>query len=273
MSIVVECTTCQKRMKAPNRLAGKKARCKCGASVSIPKLPDSDPTPTDLSDLLGLADGESVGGPHCPSCKTEMAANTVVCMRCGYNQETGQVLRLDLESTANPTTPPTPRTQNKSVGVKKSGGVIKSDEPSAAAGVLKWLIVLGLIGAVGIFGWYLKDAVTFSPQQQIKDDHAKITAGMTVEQVVKALRGKRPREVTTWEDPPPGATGPLALLPKVRKLVYSENFMENYSKEELKYGFVFSYRYTERDYLIVHFDENGKVESAEIDDPLKILGL
>ncbi|MCG8407363.1 MAG: hypothetical protein MI923_19365 [Phycisphaerales bacterium] len=274
MSIVVECTTCQKRMKAPVRLAGKRARCKCGAAVEIPALPDSDPAPTELSDLLGLADGETIGGPRCPSCKTEMEDGTVVCMRCGYNQKTGEVMRLDLESTASPASAPAAdTTSSKPVAVKRTGGVIKSDEPSAAGGIVKWLVILGVVAGACFLGWKIKNAITFSPRQQAKDDHAKITGGMNVTQVVKALGGRKPREVHSWEDPPKNATGPEALLPKLRKLAYAEDFMTTYSNGELKYGFVFVYRYSLRDFLVITFDEDGKVRSAEMDDPLEILGI
>lgn len=38
MSIIIHCNACDKRFKVPDRFAGKRAKCKCGAAIRIPAL-------------------------------------------------------------------------------------------------------------------------------------------------------------------------------------------------------------------------------------------
>jgi hypothetical protein len=60
-------------------------------------LPSSQGTerPSDpleaLLDEVGVA--RSASGTCCPKCRTEMPPNTFLCIKCGYNLETGQKLR------------------------------------------------------------------------------------------------------------------------------------------------------------------------------------
>ena len=137
MSIIIKCTACQKRMKAPDRLAGKRVKCKCGAAIAIPAAAAMELE--EMADLSLLAEGESIDGSNCPSCAAVLSPGAVVCVQCGYNLKTGR--KMSTATDVAPAAPPL-----TSAGAPTAGKRIQpagsSRDPSAlstlAPIVIKW---------------------------------------------------------------------------------------------------------------------------------------
>ena len=70
--ITLNCPDCGEKYELDDDMAGKKAACKCGAVLFIPKTPD-------------LPEGKK----SCPTCNTITDNESVLCVSCGFNFETG----------------------------------------------------------------------------------------------------------------------------------------------------------------------------------------
>jgi hypothetical protein len=106
--IAFACPDCEKEIKAPAEIEGKKIRCKaCGATFTArsqavkstkppksapvkPKEPPKKPVDDDLE-----ADHNPYGidhldlSPRCPHCAAEMESeDAIICLSCGYNTQT-----------------------------------------------------------------------------------------------------------------------------------------------------------------------------------------
>jgi hypothetical protein len=111
VSISFKCASCGKAYKVGDEFAGKKVKCACGAAFVVPKalaspkasaaakaaaakpaVPKAAPakpaapsksaapvTASFLDDELASAE------KTCPSCKTKVKFDTVLCIKCGYN--------------------------------------------------------------------------------------------------------------------------------------------------------------------------------------------
>ncbi|MFK7767813.1 MAG: hypothetical protein AB8B55_11370 [Mariniblastus sp.] len=105
MAIKVRCTNCKAGFQAKDELAGRRVKCpKCKTPLTIApaqKAPvaaasaaaaEYDP----LLDLLNEQDIRSVArGPVCVACNCELQPGAIVCIECGYNNETGEQLETD----------------------------------------------------------------------------------------------------------------------------------------------------------------------------------
>jgi hypothetical protein len=112
--IVVSCPQCQKQIKAPPELQGKKIRCK-GCGTTFPVLAESaaEPAPAKARPPVKQDEEEGDGNPYgmsevqqsnrCPFCAAEMEnPEAVVCLSCGYNTRTRQRIETKkvIETTA-----------------------------------------------------------------------------------------------------------------------------------------------------------------------------
>lgn len=120
MPIKVSCQ-CGKNLNAPDAAAGKAVKCPgCGKGVRVPAVasakgsgaqvakaksvaarPKPKPVAAVSDDLGSLFDEEGFSSKVesvCPNCRVEMAANAVLCTKCGYNKETG--MQLERHKTA-----------------------------------------------------------------------------------------------------------------------------------------------------------------------------
>lgn len=95
------CKNCGKTFSWKPAIAGKKAKCSCGASVEVPAI---DPASVQVSagDSQGSVfhvkpdeefdykkEKKPVVGPPCPSCATPLPTPTsILCTACGYNTKT-----------------------------------------------------------------------------------------------------------------------------------------------------------------------------------------
>lgn len=80
MSILVSCN-CGKKWKLNDDKAGKRIRCPECQQVFVAKAPSPTP-PAESPEKLAST-------KTCPSCKTDLPADTVVCIDCGLNLLTG----------------------------------------------------------------------------------------------------------------------------------------------------------------------------------------
>ncbi|MBN2560761.1 MAG: hypothetical protein JXQ75_07520 [Phycisphaerae bacterium] len=267
MSISVQCKSCHKRVKAPDRLAGKRARCKCGAVLAIPD-PERVNEIAGLSLLQDVDSGGPIEGACCPSCQALMPEGSVLCTSCGFNVKSGRRLAVSVDDA-----PSASDATEERADKAKRGDVARRPERSSVAAqrvvgivitVMKWSVI---VGAVGGLAWMVKDGLAFSPAEQAEEAQKKIYPGMTVQQVVDALDGKKPQETWVWQEEPD------SLMPKLRRTVYRDDFMNATDEELLRYGFYFVYRYSERHNLHVFFTPDGEVDRALIYDPMKALGM
>ena len=89
MPIKVACR-CGQSFAAPDNLAGKTVKCpKCSGPLAVPN-PAAMAAPAvntldDLFDEAGL-----VAGLRCPKCDTQSPPNAVLCVKCGFNFQTGE---------------------------------------------------------------------------------------------------------------------------------------------------------------------------------------
>ena len=118
-TITVACPECDKEIKAPAEVQGKKIRCKgCGHAFVVPgpagqsapgkapagkaapnkpasapaaKAPPPKPAADDEEDDDGKAYGVTTESltPRCPNCANEMESeDAIVCLHCGFNTRT-----------------------------------------------------------------------------------------------------------------------------------------------------------------------------------------
>jgi len=90
---------CGKAFAAPDNLAGKTVKCPgCGQPLRIPapapaarQAPVTPPAPAfgGIGDLLDEAGFTQHAGPRCPQCDSPIAPQAVVCVKCGFNRQTG----------------------------------------------------------------------------------------------------------------------------------------------------------------------------------------
>jgi hypothetical protein len=112
MPIQVKCQ-CGKALKVKDELAGKAVKCpgcakvikvgQPGAKAAAPaakKTPAARPaapaSPAETDSLGDLFDEEGFSdhvAAVCPNCREEMGAGTVLCTKCGFNKETGELLQ------------------------------------------------------------------------------------------------------------------------------------------------------------------------------------
>jgi hypothetical protein len=98
-----KCTACGREFKWKPELAGKKAKCKCGAAIAVPATAPG----AAVEDELDLGDLPEPISPRqqqastlpppplppqqlaCPICNTPAPPTAVLCTSCGYNFRTG----------------------------------------------------------------------------------------------------------------------------------------------------------------------------------------
>src|SRR5262245_31899131 len=112
-TVTITCPECDKQIKAPAEVLGKKIRCKgCGSTFAAradeaqlarpapkpaPKAakPAPKPKPTDDDEdanPYGVTDLDMA--PRCPNCANEMESReAVICLHCGYNTLTRERAR------------------------------------------------------------------------------------------------------------------------------------------------------------------------------------
>ena len=93
MPIPVSCQ-CGYQVDAPDQYAGKQVSCpSCQNPLQVP-LPQQAPVDTMLDEILSDAGISAVtpGGYRCPNCVASIPGGAIICLECGYNVESGQIM-------------------------------------------------------------------------------------------------------------------------------------------------------------------------------------
>ncbi len=99
MPIPVSCQ-CGYQVDAPDQYAGKQVSCPaCQNPLQVP-LPQQAPIDTTLNEMLSDAGITAVtsGGYRCPNCTANIPGGAIICLECGYNVETSQLMGEDNQS-------------------------------------------------------------------------------------------------------------------------------------------------------------------------------
>ena len=93
------CDACGKQYPWKQELAGKKAKCKCGAVLNIPAQPQAARaaarTPVAVA---AAAPVEESAAYRCPACKADLNPGTAVCINCGYDLRTGEYVSTQVDT-------------------------------------------------------------------------------------------------------------------------------------------------------------------------------
>src|SRR5262245_55339411 len=144
------CESCGKQYPWKPELAGKKAKCKCGAVISIPAqapaaraaartpvavaAPPLNPT---NSPRAGAAASDLVAGVEesqeyrCPACKGDLSPGQAICVGCGYDLRTGQYVSTQVGGDDEVEAAPAPKKKKKKAAAAAGGG----GKPSATGWV------------------------------------------------------------------------------------------------------------------------------------------
>lgn len=108
MAIKVRCGKCDAGFQAKDELAGRRVKCpKCkeplviqpAGALATSRTRQPAIAPAAHNPLLDLLDEQNirsvVRGPICENCACELSPNAVVCVECGFNVETGQMLQTE----------------------------------------------------------------------------------------------------------------------------------------------------------------------------------
>jgi hypothetical protein len=102
-TITIICPECEKSLKAPPDVIGKKIRCKGCGHVFAARAPQGakkgEKAPKKSEGLLDESEGaygvtDVYLGARCPFCANAMEEGDVICLHCGYNTVTRQTARM-----------------------------------------------------------------------------------------------------------------------------------------------------------------------------------
>lgn len=97
MPIAIKCK-CGKALSVKDELAGKAIKCPgCGQPVRVPgdpavAKPAATSSSSSMDDLFAEEGLDRQVASVCPTCRAEMSATAVLCMKCGYNRQTGEYM-------------------------------------------------------------------------------------------------------------------------------------------------------------------------------------
>jgi ribosomal protein L40E len=88
--IQFQCGHCGKRMQTEDHHGGKNVKCTgCSAIATVPMPQAIAPAPALSAPIPIVPQSQDIS---CPSCRTTLPPAAVLCVRCGYNLQTGQRL-------------------------------------------------------------------------------------------------------------------------------------------------------------------------------------
>ena len=80
-------------------MAGRSAKCACGAKLVVPTEPPPAPPAAPIAPAPAVEPAKSTAG--CPNCGTALPPGAVLCVNCGYNLKTGKTLSVVVEDGAD----------------------------------------------------------------------------------------------------------------------------------------------------------------------------
>lgn len=134
MPVRVSCP-CGKTVSVPENLQGKRIKCpQCQNPISVPVAAGAvaaGGVGGGMADLLNEVGFDKTRTANsCPSCKTELEPEAVLCVACGYNLETGRIIktrRIEKDPfglKANTAPPPTGISRFALPGAALGGGIV-----------------------------------------------------------------------------------------------------------------------------------------------------
>jgi len=230
-------------------LAGKRAKCRCGAVLQVP----TGNVGTDEPDVLAI---EALAADlKCPSCGVLLMADAQLCTACGYHLATGKRVKMSIGTGRAREG----KAKKKSWCKKRNSGEAKQ---RYSRDLMKQIWIVFLLAAVAVVGWMVwgfVEYIRFDPYQQAKDLAAQIQVGRTMAEVVEVV-GNEPKHVYIYADSLPGQFS-IGLRP--RRIEYAPDIAARYSEEELQYGIDFVYLFSTKHVLKIHFEPDGRVSMAE----------
>jgi len=125
------CDSCGKQYPWKPELAGKKAKCKCGALISIPAQAQAARAAARTPVAVPAAEAvDESQGYRCPACKGDLTPGQAICVGCGYDLRTGQYVSTQVGGDDEAEAAPTPKKKKKA-----AGAAAKSGKPSATGWV------------------------------------------------------------------------------------------------------------------------------------------
>jgi hypothetical protein len=96
------CNSCGKQYPWKPELAGKKAKCKCGAVLAIPAKPQAARAPARavaaIPAIPAVEPIEESQAYRCPACKADLSPGSAICISCGYNLQTGEYVNTQVDT-------------------------------------------------------------------------------------------------------------------------------------------------------------------------------
>lgn len=203
-----ECQSCGKSYAWKPELAGKKARCKCGAVMDIPQrvsageddldrlydLAEDDAPPRPRVAPTGAAAAPAAGtanGQRCPSCGSAMEPGAVLCLTCGFNLKIGRKMNTAVGAAGSvPPIPRPPAGPSKAAAVPPGIGPVKMKPAKYEYGQSgqKKMLLLGGIAILLVGGLVAAFLVLREtpPSVQLKGEDAAILAQMKEERAIPA---------------------------------------------------------------------------------------
>ncbi len=125
MAITATCS-CGKTVSANDELAGRRVKCPdCGEPIMIPsEFEGSGSGMAELLDEIGMEATRT--GVRCPNCRSDLEADAILCISCGYNVETGKLLKTNSfvsKSKSSGIGAPTEKTKNDKSKFSFLGGL------------------------------------------------------------------------------------------------------------------------------------------------------
>lgn len=124
------CDNCGKQYPWKPELAGRKAKCKCGALLNVPAQPQPARAPSRQPVAVAAAPVEESQSNNCPACKADLTPGAAVCISCGYDLRTGQYVNTQVDTGDDGEEPAAPKKKKK-----KKAALASSSQPSATAWV------------------------------------------------------------------------------------------------------------------------------------------
>ena len=187
------CEACGKQYPWKAELAGKKAKCKCGAVLNIPAQPQAARAAARAPVAVAAAPVEEVGGYRCPACKNDLTPGTAICVNCGFDLRSGQYVSTQVDTGDDEAeAAPIPKKKKKTAGAAKSGqvsatgwvGVTKSKREKAAEAeahksrtmkqvIIALVLCVVVVGAVFGGNFLFKSAANKAPAAKMAGDDAE----------------------------------------------------------------------------------------------------
>lgn len=149
--ITLKCK-CGQKFNAKAELAGKKIKCpKCEQPIRVPagnkiakaKPPTQEASIGDLFDEVGFNTEDGSAHRKCPECRAPMTDEAIICIDCGYNENTGKRMETYRPLTAADRAKRMAKPDRPAGAQKGAGGKL----PMILGGVV-------LVALLAVAGWY-----------------------------------------------------------------------------------------------------------------------